>query len=121
MKDNDRLYRVIGTAYPGNPPGDEDWDSGRYLFTGDYWLNGKNQEYRIQKIKELNGTGIPFTVTEGQEYSACQKVEDTDETAVVMQNEIDFHEISADEAVNLLSYLCSYSDWFGISEQALYQ
>lgn len=103
-------------AYLRFPPSGEVWDSGQYLFTGDVSLNGKNQEYRIQKIKELDGTGIPFTVTEGQEYSVCQKVEDTDGTAAEMQNEIDFHEISADEAVDMLSYLCSYSEWFGMNE-----
>ncbi|MCM1426772.1 MAG: hypothetical protein NC118_09230 [Eubacterium sp.] len=106
---------AIDLAYPYHPPSQQEWESGKYYFAGSEWLPCANQEERIQKIREMNRVEIPLIVTEGEAYHAYT---DTmfDEKEYDVAEKIDFDIMSAEEVINMISYLYSYSEWFGMNE-----
>ena len=59
---------VISAAVPYYPPSEQEYESGKYYFTGGEWLPVANQEERIQKIKEMERVAILFTVIEREDY-----------------------------------------------------
>lgn len=107
---------VISAAVPYYPPSEQEYESGKYYFTGGEWLPVANQEERIQKIKEIERVVIPFTVIEGEDYEDGEEHEVCDEKKHEEAEKIDFDTMSAEEAINMISYLYSYSEWFGMYE-----
>lgn len=107
---------VISAAVPYYPPSEQEYESGKYYFTGGEWLPAANQEERIQKIKEIERVVIPFTVIEGEDYEDGEEHEVCDEKKHEEAEKIDFDTMSAEEAINMISYLYSYSEWFGMYE-----
>lgn len=59
---------VISAAVPYYPLSEQEYESGKYYFTGGEWLPVANQEERIQKIKEMERVAILFTVIEREDY-----------------------------------------------------
>ena len=107
---------VISAAVPYYPPSEQEYESGKYYFTGGEWLPVANQEERIQKIKEMERVAIPFTVIEGEDYEDGEEHEVCDGKEHEEAEKIDFGTMSTEEAINMISYLYSYSEWFGMNE-----
>ena len=80
------------------------------------WLPVANQEERIQMIKEMERVRIPFTVIEGENYWNDTKEELFVQKEHEKAEKLDFSAMSTEEAINMISYLYSYSEWFGMNE-----
>ncbi len=107
---------AIGTAVPEYPPSEQEYESGKYYFAGNNWLPVANQEERIQMIKEMERVRIPFTVIEGENYWNDTKEELFVQKEHEKAEKLDFSAMSTEEAINMISYLYSYSEWFGMNE-----
>lgn len=107
---------VISAAEPYYPPSEQEYESGKYYFTGGEWLPVAKQEERIQKIKEMGRVAISFAVIEGEDYGDGKVHDVCDDKEHEAAEKIDFSNMSAEEAINMISYLYSYSEWFGMNE-----
>lgn len=103
----------ISRAYDYYPPGYYGYEeeNERY-FVGSLFMPTEEYEDCIQKIKDLGWIKISISVTEGEDYYVDIKRESICEENTERTEE----SIDAEEALDMISYACSYSEWFGMNE-----
>lgn len=115
IPDDSRHYcePFISRAYSYCPPGYYGYEetNGRY-FVGSYFLSQEEHDDHIQKIKDIGWIKISIMVSEGKEYyeDIYREHISEDETDQAKEN------IDIEKALDIISYACSYGEWFGMNE-----
>lgn len=81
-------------------------------YFSDYYSGEENREF-IQKVIERKRGVVTLDVTAQTKESTKEKQYNND---LKYDSDMDFREISAKDIAALLSYVCSYSEWFGMAE-----
>lgn len=114
----DRDYVTMNQAYSLYPPLDAQTETGTYpyYFIDDECLAVNNPEHRIQKVKDMDWVRIPFSVRKGEDYHTDTDTTGLDEAEPEHAEEVDFSRMDSEMAAEWISYICSYSEWFGMNE-----
>lgn len=115
---NDQTYVMLDQAYSLYPPSDAQIESGTYpyYFIDDDFISVSHPEHRIQKVKEMNWVRIPFSVRKGEVNHADADTAELDGIEPEYAEEIDFSKMDSKTGLDWISYICSYSEWFGMNE-----
>lgn len=81
-------------------------------YFSDYSAEDENREY-IEKIIERERGVVTLEVTRQAKENIIKKYSDSEP---ICDNDIDFRVMPAEELARKISYVCSYSEWFGMAE-----
>ena len=102
----------IRRAHLLNPPGNPESEE---LFMEDNLLT-INPEESVRRVKDMEWIKIPFTVVEGEKYCVYDNGAEPGVRKQDGGEGMDFRTMDSGEAVDLIAYACSYSEWFGMNE-----